>query len=85
VSSRASADRLPHLNEEVPQKKARVVLVAVSLLLPPIVAAQAQYDRHVAFDNSLADKSHYYSEGSYVPPTELELVADRFPIGFEKD
>jgi exo beta-1,2-glucooligosaccharide sophorohydrolase (non-reducing end) len=60
--------------------KARVVLVAVTLLLPAIVAAQSQYDRHVAFDNSLTDKSHYYSEGSYVPPSELELVADRFPI-----
>src|SRR5512143_1645165 len=42
--------------------------------------AQSEYDRHVAFDNSLASGSFYYSHGSVVAPSQLELVKGRVPV-----
>src|SRR5882724_2420854 len=42
--------------------------------------AQLDYDRHVAFDNSVASGSLYYSQGSFVAPSELELVNKKFPV-----
>ncbi|MGH9338990.1 MAG: glucoamylase family protein, partial [Acidobacteriota bacterium] len=60
--------------------KVQAVLISLTLLLPSTIPAQSQYDRHIAFDNSLTDKSHYYSEGSYVSPSELELADGKFPV-----
>ncbi|MER3453530.1 MAG: hypothetical protein C4344_07930 [Acidimicrobiia bacterium] len=42
--------------------------------------AQIDYDRHVAFDNSLTDDNYYYSEGSFVAPSELELAKGKIPV-----
>lgn len=42
--------------------------------------AQPEYDRHVAFDNSLASGSLYYSHGSVVAPSRLELVRGKVPV-----
>jgi hypothetical protein len=61
-------------------KKACVVLMALAILLPGRIRAQSEYHQHVAFDNSLTDKSYYYSQGSFVTPSELELVDGKFPV-----
>src|SRR5215475_15341300 len=57
---------------------------SIAALLPFFLAvaslAQIDYDRHVAFDNSVSTKSFYYSHGSSVAPSELEVVNGRFPI-----
>jgi len=58
--------------------------IPIAALLPLFLAvtafAQIDYDRHVAFDNSVSPKSFYYSHGSSVAPSELEVVNGRFPI-----
>jgi len=43
-------------------------------------AAPSEYDRHVLFDNSLADRAAYYSDGSVTAPSALELVGGKLPI-----
>lgn len=48
--------------------------------LPFAAAGQALYDRHVVFENSLPDRAHYFSQGSVVAPSRLELVGDRLPV-----
>ncbi|MGH9960915.1 MAG: glucoamylase family protein, partial [Pyrinomonadaceae bacterium] len=60
--------------------KARAVLIALTILVPGTILAQSEYDRHVAFDNSLTDKSYYYSQASFVSPSELEVVDGKFPV-----
>jgi exo beta-1,2-glucooligosaccharide sophorohydrolase (non-reducing end) len=45
-----------------------------------ITFAQSEYDRHVVFDNSLTDHSYYYSQGTVVAPSELEISAGKFPV-----
>ena len=50
------------------------------LLLPLTAFTQIDYDRHIAFDNSVSSKSFYYSHGSSIAPSELELVNGRFPV-----
>jgi exo beta-1,2-glucooligosaccharide sophorohydrolase (non-reducing end) len=65
-----------------PTIHARHGFVLLLLLLTISVAGQAQfnYDQHVVFDNSLSTKSFFYSRGSVIAPSELELNHDRFPI-----
>src|SRR5215216_6566363 len=60
--------------------RAHAVLIALMILLPGTTLAQSAYDRHVAFDNSLTDKSHYYSNGFHTAPSELELVNGKIPV-----
>ncbi len=60
--------------------KTDAVLILLAILVAESGLAQSEYDRHVAFDNSLTDRSYYYSEGSYVSPSELELVDGKFPV-----
>lgn len=43
-------------------------------------SAQVPYDRHVAFDNSVTDENYYYSQGSYVAPSELALIQEKVPV-----
>lgn len=57
-----------------------VVLIAVTMLVSRTSMAQWEYDRHVVFDNSLPDRSHYRSQGFFVPPSELELVDGKLPV-----
>ena len=56
--------------------RAREFLLA--LLLPSATLAHGLPDRP-AFDNSLSYRSFYYSEGSFISPSELELVDGKFP------
>src|SRR5437667_10001886 len=63
-----------------PTMKALTVLVALWIVVPRTIWAQSQYDRHNAFDNSPTDKSYFYSKGSSVHPSELELVDGKFPV-----
>src|SRR5215475_3879101 len=62
------------------RKLMNVVLIAVTMLVSRTSMAQWEYDRHVVFDNSLTDRSHYRSQGSFVPPSELELVDGKLPV-----
>jgi len=55
----------------------------LTLLLSLAAHAELDYERHIAFDNSLTHGSYYYSVGSSVPPSELEL--DHFKIPVEED
>jgi hypothetical protein len=55
-------------------------LITLMALAPGTSQAQWEYDRHVIFDNSLPDRSHYRSQGSFVPPSELELIDGKLPI-----
>src|ERR1700680_2709863 len=48
------------------------------LLLSIATLAHGVQDRP-AFENSLSYRSFYYSEGSFVSPSELELVDGKFP------
>ena len=57
-----------------------IIVAALVLFVPSRVWAQVDYDRHVAFDNSLTRSSYHYSEGSLVPPSDLELADGRFPV-----
>jgi exo beta-1,2-glucooligosaccharide sophorohydrolase (non-reducing end) len=57
-----------------------VVLIALTMLTPRACFAQWDYDRHVIFDNSLPDRSYYRSHGSFVSPSELELVDGKLPV-----
>jgi len=58
----------------------RPLLLLLTLLLPFASHAQVDYDRHVAFDNSLTHGSYYYSLGSVVAPSELELDHYKIPV-----
>lgn len=49
-----------------------------------VLCAQSEYDRHVIFDNSLADRFYYHSHGSAVAPSTLEIVAGKFPVEDQK-
>ena len=50
----------------------------VLLLLPSATLAHGVYERP-AFDNSLSYRSFYYSEGTSVSPSELELIDSKIP------
>ena len=58
----------------------KTIVAVLTLLTPAAALAQADYDLHLAFDNSLTEGSYYYSDGSAVAPSELELVDGRFPV-----
>jgi hypothetical protein len=60
--------------------KVAAFLLAVSILGPSALFGQSDYDRHTAFDNSRSDGSYYYSRGSSVVPSELELADGKFPV-----
>jgi exo beta-1,2-glucooligosaccharide sophorohydrolase (non-reducing end) len=51
----------------------------ITLACIPLVA-QSEFDQHVVFANSLTSGSFYYSEGSALAPSELELVNGKFPV-----
>ncbi len=55
-------------------------LLTASILGPGTIWGQSEYDRHTAFDNSRAGSSYYYSQGSSVSPSELELADGKFPV-----
>ena len=63
---------------ELLKRLARLIFIFLFSINPTF--AQLDYDRHVAFDNSLTDGNYYYSEGSVVAPSELELVSGKIPI-----
>ena len=47
----------------------------------PLAAfGQIDYDRHVVFDNSLADGSWHYSRSDVVGPSELDRVDGKLPV-----
>jgi len=56
------------------------VLAALALFVPGVCLAQSGYDSHVIFDNSITNQFYYYSGGSVVAPSELELVNGKLPL-----
>ncbi len=58
----------------------RAFLLALVVLAPATLPAQSQYDRHVAFANSLSERSYYSSKGSVIAPSQLELVDGKLPL-----
>ncbi len=60
--------------------RTRLVCLAACLCLPLAAFAQFDYDRHVVFDNSLADGSWYHSHGRVVAPSELDQVGGKIPV-----
>lgn len=46
----------------------------------PAALSQPRYDRHVIFENSLTDRSYYFSQGSVVAPSTLEISDGKFPV-----
>ncbi len=49
--------------------------------LPLLMTAQSwDYDKHVFFDNSITDRSYFYSEGSFTAPSVLALVNNKLPV-----
>src|SRR5690554_5997071 len=54
------------------------ILVACAVALG--VQAQTTYDRHVIFDNALADGGYESSNGFFVAPSSLESPGGKFPI-----
>lgn len=64
-------------------KVAVPMLIFLSVLSLP-AHARWEYDRHVVFDNSLADRSLFRSRGSSVAPSELELVDGKLPVEEEE-
>lgn len=50
------------------------------LLLPTVLRAQSEYDRHLFFDHSLTAERYFYSSGQASPPSELTLHRGRLPV-----
>src|SRR3981081_4149834 len=57
--------------------RARELLLGVLLLSVATLAHGAQ--ERPAFENTLSYRSFHYSEGSFVSPSELELIDGKFP------
>ncbi len=58
----------------------RLFFITLLSLFPQTMLAQSDYDHHVVFDNSLTDRSYYFSRGYAVAPSTLEIVDGKFPI-----
>ena len=58
----------------------RVLIATACAMTTAPVEAQVNYDRHMVFATSLTPEALYYSEGSAVAPSELDLVNGRFPV-----
>ena len=56
------------------------IFAFAALTAPTLGRAQVPYDRHIAFDNSVAKGSYYYSRGSAVAPADLELSQGKLPL-----
>jgi hypothetical protein len=54
--------------------------LAAWLYFPFAALGPVDYDRHVIFDNSLADGSRYHSRSHVVGPSELDLVDGNLPV-----
>ncbi len=57
-----------------------LALFGLLLLLPPVAAQPSFYDRHVMFDNSLADGGYDPSLSYLVAPSTLETFNGKFPV-----
>jgi exo beta-1,2-glucooligosaccharide sophorohydrolase (non-reducing end) len=58
-----------------------IVAVPLTMFFASIALAEPDvHDRHVVFENSAANDSYYHSHGTVIPPSELELARDKFPV-----
>lgn len=62
-----------------PSPSARITALMFVMLFD-VSLSQSRYDQHVVFDNSLTDGSYYFSQGSVVPPSSLEISDGKFPV-----
>jgi len=59
----------------------KAILTFLALAISAIDArAQATYDQHIAFDNSLTTPGYFYSDGDIVLPSELDLANGKLPV-----
>src|SRR5882757_4583927 len=58
----------------------KLFFLTLTLLFSLAALGQLDYERHIVFDNSLTHGSYYYSVGSSVPPSELELDHLKIPV-----
>jgi exo beta-1,2-glucooligosaccharide sophorohydrolase (non-reducing end) len=63
------------IHEDSPGLPGRVAVLPSGAAL-----AQVDYDRHVVFDNSLADGSWYYNHSHVVAPSELDQADGKIPV-----
>ncbi len=64
-------------------KSTRIGLLTFLLVAPSALSAQSDYDHHVLFSNSVADRSFFNSETSKVAPSELDQVDGKLPVDSE--
>jgi hypothetical protein len=57
-----------------------LLFFGLGLLMATMASAGTFYDRHVVFENSLADRAYYRSEGMAVAPSKLALVDGKCPV-----
>jgi hypothetical protein len=55
--------------------------IVLALVLPTVMQAQSEYDRHVFFDHSLTPERYFYSSGLVSRPSSLTLDRGRVPVG----
>lgn len=54
--------------------------IFMGVFFPSALRSQYHHDHHVVFDNSLTDRSYYFSYGSFVAPSTLEIIDGKFPV-----
>src|SRR5882724_1684878 len=65
----------------MPVCRLRILAGVITIgLIAAAAHSETFYDRHVYFDNSLADRSCYLSAGMVVAPSKLEMVDGKFPV-----
>jgi exo beta-1,2-glucooligosaccharide sophorohydrolase (non-reducing end) len=55
-------------------------ILLAAILLPAVMQAQSDYDRHVFFDHSLTSERYFYSSGQVSDPSALTLDRGRIPV-----
>lgn len=56
------------------------LLICIAVIAPSLAHAQAEYDRHVVFDNSLTSDRYFYSRGTASAPSTVEEKGSRLPV-----
>lgn len=60
--------------------KVALFQIGIFISFMGVCSGQVRYDHHVFFANSLTKESYYYSNGSFTPPSFLELVDGKIPV-----
>src|SRR5437879_13279075 len=80
TASPAKCFRFSKLKRKCRFMRVHTPLLLLALVLPLTAFAQFDYDRHVAFDNSLTSGSFYYSQCFFIGPRERDLAHHKFTV-----